>query len=106
MEMEKLFTTTNCPPQERVPIGFYYLKMEADNWWSTVREECMAVPSFGWAQFATKLKERFYPDELRWQKQEEFLSLSQGSMSIQEYTDKFTELSRFATSIVPSNLRG
>ncbi|XP_021722844.1 uncharacterized protein LOC110690326 [Chenopodium quinoa] len=76
--------------------------MEADSWWSIVREECMALPNFGWAQFATKLKEGFYPDDLRWQNQEEFLSLSQGSMSIQEYIDKFTELSRFSTSIVSS----
>uniref|UniRef100_A0A803MIM1 Retrotransposon gag domain-containing protein n=1 Tax=Chenopodium quinoa TaxID=63459 RepID=A0A803MIM1_CHEQI len=76
--------------------------MEADNWWSTVREVCVADPSFKWTQFATKLKERFYPNELRWQKQEEFLSLSQGSLSIQEYTDMFTELSRFATSVVPT----
>uniref|UniRef100_A0A803MSE5 Retrotransposon gag domain-containing protein n=1 Tax=Chenopodium quinoa TaxID=63459 RepID=A0A803MSE5_CHEQI len=85
-EMEKFFTATNCPPQERVTIGSYYLKMEADSWWSTVREECMAVPCFGWKKFPTKLKEIFYPDELRWQKQE----------------DKFTKLSRFSTIILPS----
>ncbi|XP_021856761.1 uncharacterized protein [Spinacia oleracea] len=101
-EMEKLFTATNCPTHEMVSIGSYYLKMEADNWWSTVRESCLAEGEFGWSEFATKLKERFYPYELRWQKQEEFLSLSQGSLSIQEYTNKFTALSRFATAVVPT----
>uniref|UniRef100_A0A803MTB6 Retrotransposon gag domain-containing protein n=1 Tax=Chenopodium quinoa TaxID=63459 RepID=A0A803MTB6_CHEQI len=87
-EMEKLFNATGCPPEDRVAIGTYYLKLEADN--------C--------ALFATKLKERFYPDELCWKKQEEFLYLSQGSLSIQEYTDRFTELSRFATSIIPTEV--
>ncbi|XP_010666250.2 uncharacterized protein LOC104883423 [Beta vulgaris subsp. vulgaris] len=101
-EMEKMFAATGCPAAEMVPIGTYYLKMEADNWWSTIRASCMATPDFGWAQFVAKLKERFYPDELRWQKQEEFLLLSQGTLSIQEYTDKFTELSHFATTIVPT----
>ena len=89
--MEKLFNATGCPAEERVAVGTYYLKLEADNWWSTVREEWVANPGFVWSQFAIKLKERFYPDKLRWQKQEEFLTLSQGSLSIQEYTDKFTE---------------
>ncbi|XP_021765930.1 uncharacterized protein LOC110730435 [Chenopodium quinoa] len=42
---------------------------------------------------------------MRWENQEEFLSLSQGSLSIQEYTDKFTELSHFATSIVATEAK-
>ncbi|XP_048492626.1 uncharacterized protein LOC109136555 [Beta vulgaris subsp. vulgaris] len=98
-EMEKLFTATNCPVTEMVPI---YLKREADNWWSTVRAACMATAGFGWTQFSAKLKERFYPDELRWQKQEEFLSLTQGNMDIQKYTDHFTELSKFAGTVIPT----
>ncbi|XP_048498017.2 uncharacterized protein LOC125496560 [Beta vulgaris subsp. vulgaris] len=101
-EMEKLFTATNCSAAEMVPIGTYYLKKEADNWWSTVKDVCMATAGFGWTQFSAKLKERFYPHELRWQKQEEFLSLTQGSMDIQKYTDRFTELSKFAGTVIPT----
>ncbi|XP_019103725.1 uncharacterized protein LOC109134437 [Beta vulgaris subsp. vulgaris] len=100
--MEKLFTTTNCSAAEMVPIGTYYLKKEADNWWGTVKDVCMATASFGWTQFSAKLKERFYPDELRWQKHEEFLSLTQGNMDIQKYTDRFTELSKFAGTVIPT----
>ncbi|XP_010667518.2 uncharacterized protein LOC104884540 [Beta vulgaris subsp. vulgaris] len=62
----------------------------------------MATTGFGWTQFSAKLKERFYLDELRWQKQEEFLSLTQGSMDIQKYTDRFTELSKFAGTVIPT----
>ncbi|XP_057249321.1 uncharacterized protein LOC125495585 [Beta vulgaris subsp. vulgaris] len=101
-EMEKLFTATNCPIAEMVPIGTYYLKREADNWWGTVKAACMATAGFGWTQFSAKLKERFYPDELRWQKQEEFLSLTHGNMDIQKYTDRFTELSKFAGTVSPT----
>ncbi|XP_048493450.1 uncharacterized protein LOC125493999 [Beta vulgaris subsp. vulgaris] len=86
-EMEKLFTTTNCPIAEMVPIGTYYLKKEVDNLWGT---------------FSAKLKDRFYPEELRWQKHEEFLSLTQGNMNIQKYTDRFTELSKFASTGIPT----
>ncbi|XP_010695107.1 uncharacterized protein LOC104907811 [Beta vulgaris subsp. vulgaris] len=101
-EMEKLFTATNCPVAEMVPIGTNYLKKEANNWWGTVKAACMANAGFGWTQFSAKLKERFYPDELRWQKQEEFLSLTQGNMDILKYTDRFTELSKFAGIVIPT----
>ncbi|XP_048502897.1 uncharacterized protein LOC125498684 [Beta vulgaris subsp. vulgaris] len=86
-DLEKLFMATNCPVAEMVPVEKYYLKKEADNWWGT---------------FSAKLKEMFYPDELRWQKHNEFLSLTQGNMNIQESTDRFTELSKFASTIIPT----
>ncbi|XP_057518416.1 uncharacterized protein LOC130799333 [Amaranthus tricolor] len=76
-EIEKLFDATGCPDAEKVAIGSYYLKKEADNWWGMVKVECLATTGFGWEQFSTKLKERFYPDELSWLKREEFLSLEQ-----------------------------
>ncbi|XP_057522612.1 uncharacterized protein LOC130802622 [Amaranthus tricolor] len=64
--------------------------------------QCTADSNFRWPQFLEKLKERFYPAVLRWRKQEEFMNLSQGSMTIQDYTDKFTELSRFAPHACPT----
>ncbi|KAK9665957.1 hypothetical protein RND81_14G149100 [Saponaria officinalis] len=76
-EMEKLFTATLCPEDQK------------------------AEPGFGWARSCEALKRRFYPDELRRQKEREFLRLEQGKFSVQAYADKFVELSRFATTIFP-----
>ena len=101
-EMGKLFDATFCPEHEKVQIAAYYLRGEADNWWTLAKDACMPLQSMSWIEFVDKIQERFYPDELRWQKQEEFLTLTQGKMSVQAYTDRFTELSRFATSVVPS----
>jgi len=100
--MGKLFDATFCPEHEKVQIAAYYLRGEADNWWSVARIAFEPLHAMSWAEFVAKIQERFYPDELRWQKQEEFLTLTQGKMTVQAYTDKFAELSRFATSVVPS----
>ncbi|XP_019104830.1 uncharacterized protein LOC109134885 [Beta vulgaris subsp. vulgaris] len=100
--MEKLFTATNYPVVEMVPIGTYYLKKKVDNWWGAVKVACMATVGFGRTQFSAKLKEGFYPDELRWQKQEKFLSLTQGNMDIQRYTDRFIKLSKLAGTVIPT----
>ncbi|KAK9732772.1 hypothetical protein RND81_04G020700 [Saponaria officinalis] len=100
-EMEQLFTATLCPEDQKVGIASYYLQREADNWWSISRAVIQADPGFGWGRFCEALKRRFYPDELRWQKEREFLRLEQGNLSIQAYADKFMELSRFETTIFP-----
>jgi len=100
--MRKMFDVTACSDSERVPIASFYLQGEADNWWSTVRANPETDLNLGWESFTQMLQERFYPEELRWQKQEEFLLFNQGNLSIQAYTDKFTELSRFATAVIPS----
>ncbi len=101
-EMGKLFDATFCPDHERVQIAAYYLRGEADNWWALAKDAYQPLHAMSWTDFIDKVQERFYPDELRWQKQEEFLTLAQGKMTVQAYTDRFTELSRFATSVVPS----
>jgi len=66
------------------------------------QERVYTLHSISWYEFVAKIQERFYPDELRWQKQEESLTLIQGKTIVQAYPDKFAELSRFATSVVPS----
>ncbi|XP_057517922.1 uncharacterized protein LOC130798843 [Amaranthus tricolor] len=100
--MEKVFRASRCPEEEKLDIGTYYLEGEADNWWTMLHPQCTANPNFRWPQFLEKLKERFYPAALRWRKQEVFMNLSQESMTIQDYTDKFTELSRFAPHAYPT----
>ncbi|KAK9681902.1 hypothetical protein RND81_10G035500 [Saponaria officinalis] len=74
-EMEKLFIATQCPEDQKVGIATYYLQKEADNWWAISRAVIQAEPNFGWARFCEALKKRFYPEELRWQKEREFLQL-------------------------------
>ncbi|XP_057546014.1 uncharacterized protein LOC130825005 [Amaranthus tricolor] len=100
--MEKVFRAARCPEEEKLDIGAYYLEGEADNWWTMLHPQCTADSNFKWSQFLEKLRERFYPAALRWRKQDEFMNLFQGNMTIQEYTDKFTELSRFAPHACPT----
>ncbi|XP_057250300.1 uncharacterized protein LOC130591274 [Beta vulgaris subsp. vulgaris] len=48
------------------------------------------------------MRDKFYPPSLRKQKEDEFLHLQQGTMSVLEYANKFMELSRFAPELVAS----
>ena len=53
-----------------------------------------------WGAFKTTLLDRFFSLELRERKLQEFIKLLQGVMSVKEYSLKFTQLSKYATTIV------
>ncbi|KAK9750454.1 hypothetical protein RND81_02G198100 [Saponaria officinalis] len=104
-EMKKLFVATRCPEDQKVDSATYYLKKEADNWWAVSRLIHQAQPGFGWHLFTETLKKRFYPEELRWQKEREFLRLEQGTMSVQQYADNVPDeaarVRRFEKNLTP-----
>lgn len=76
---------------------------QADLWWDT--QKCQLDQEFGfsWEQLKGKVRAKFYPDFLRRQKEQEFVNLSQGSMSVVEYAAKFMELARFAPDLIPND---
>ena len=98
--MEKIFDAVQCPEKYKVNFAAYYLEGAADSWWSTVKESHKADADFNWDKFKTATREQFYPNFLRRQKENEFLYLKQGRMSVAEYAEKFMELSRFAPHLV------
>lgn len=102
-EMEKLFEVVEVSEEKRVRYASHYLKGEADDWWKFAKIKLVTAPGFGWERFIQELRSRFYPPELQRVKQQEFLALEQGSMSVQEFTSKFTELSKFAQKLMTTD---
>ena len=49
-----------------------------------------------WEEFKTLFLRKFYPLYSRDRRYQEFLFLSQGDSSVEEYTSQFSELKRFA----------
>lgn len=104
-DFEKLFDAIQCPDNRKVAIAAYYLKEEADFWWSQHKETLMARPDFDWKAFGVAMKEKFYPNFLRRQKATEFDELKQGDMTVEQYYEKFVGLMKFAPELVPTEER-
>ncbi|XP_056683826.1 uncharacterized protein [Spinacia oleracea] len=100
-EFDKLFEAIGCPEEERIPSATYYLKAEADIWWSTSRDDLVAGHGFNWEAFKDAMRDRFYPEHVKMQKFDEFANLRQRNMSVQGYHSKFLELARFSPTMVP-----
>ncbi|KAJ6837479.1 uncharacterized protein M6B38_121040 [Iris pallida] len=64
-------------------------------------EPRFTVPDVTWKEFKELFKIKFYPDAAREELENEFESLEQGNLSIDEYTAEFFRLSRFADALTP-----
>ncbi|KAH0637918.1 hypothetical protein KY289_037833 [Solanum tuberosum] len=63
------------------------------------------APPASWACFEEAFLGRFFPQELKEAKVRDFLTLKQESLSVNEYSLKFTQLSRYAPEMV-ADMRG
>ena len=73
----------------------------AQDWLESFQYECPNdAPKMTWQEFRENFRSYHIPKGLVALKQEEFRALKQGSMSMAEYRDKFTQLSCYAPNEV------
>ncbi|XP_021723150.1 uncharacterized protein LOC110690605 [Chenopodium quinoa] len=84
-EFDKLFDAINCPEELKVNNVAYYLREEADLWWSQNRDTLLETLDFGWKDLKKAIRDKFYPAYLKKLKCMEFTNLMMGNMNINEY---------------------
>ncbi|XP_017441250.2 uncharacterized protein LOC108346705 [Vigna angularis] len=96
--MERIYDATRCPDENRLAFTEYLLTGEASHWWTSVKAILADAHSpISWAVFRSKFYEEYFPDNVRYAKEVEFLQLVQGGKSVSEYTNTFKHLLRFNT---------
>lgn len=79
----------------------YQLKGGAQVWFNQWKEErAVDAGPLDWEKFKVAFLDRFFPLVIREAKVLEFINLCQRRMIVKEYALKFTQLSRFAPTIV------
>ncbi|XP_058216770.1 uncharacterized protein LOC131327641 [Rhododendron vialii] len=84
---------------DRVALATYQLKGEARYWWDLM-EATHAVATMTFTEFDTLFLNKYFPTPLRLAKEQEFLNLKQGTMTVTQYAAKFEELSRYAPTAI------
>jgi len=84
----------------RVNCAAHLLSDRARSWWDTVRSRRPAG-SWTWAEFKMQFEHQFYSSYHRKIKEQEFLALRQGDMSVLDYERRFHDISMFASHYVP-----
>ncbi|XP_038896366.1 uncharacterized protein LOC120084630 [Benincasa hispida] len=99
-QIEKYFEVMRCPKNRKVSLATFLLQKQAEDWWKLLKNRRGNQEEICWEEFRKAFFERFYPRSFRDRKQDEFLQLMQGNMTIVEYELKYTKLSKYALNIV------
>ena len=77
----------------------FLLRGEARLWWKMKKEKREGKEHL-WKEFQELFLRRYFPVSVHERKRKEFLYLTQGNKTVMEYDKEFTQLSRFARSLV------
>ncbi|MQM05103.1 hypothetical protein Taro_037909, partial [Colocasia esculenta] len=90
-EIKKIFRAIRCAEEDKVSLATYMLQDGAIE--------------VAWDEFVRLFRAKFVPEHIQDKMEQEFLTLTQGSMMVLEYEVRFAELSKHAPHIVADERR-
>ncbi|XP_062151919.1 uncharacterized protein LOC133860302 [Alnus glutinosa] len=100
-----LHETLGCTEEQKVNYTILRFTDEASRWWKSkkglLRIELGHGVAIPWDRFVEEFNGRFFPRAQRQIRAIEFQNLVQGTMTVEQYSAKFIELSRFGLNIIP-----
>ncbi|KAL3655497.1 hypothetical protein CASFOL_001283 [Castilleja foliolosa] len=105
--LERIFRVIECEDAQKITCATYQLIEDAGHWWEGVlRNQTEAEKlNFTWEGFKTAIMDKYFPQSYADQKENEFLHLQQGNMTVTDYERKFNALCRFAPHLVNTDAR-
>ncbi|XP_074342722.1 uncharacterized protein LOC141680377 [Apium graveolens] len=100
-EIEKAFALTNVGDNQKVEYFTYFIKGESNYWWESAKD-LEATEVITWDRFKRMFLDKYFPRYMQTQMEMKFFELKQDNMTVGEYENKFTELSRFMGKYVDS----
>jgi hypothetical protein len=94
--IEKKLLIAQCTDREKILFAAHQLYEPAVDWWDVHSASHPNAEAITWAEFKTSFRGHFVPVGLIGLKNQEFRNLTQGNMSVAEYLNRFTYLSRYS----------
>ncbi|XP_022876708.1 uncharacterized protein LOC111394890 [Olea europaea var. sylvestris] len=103
-KIERLFDVMGCSDDRKLCLSTFLLEEGAYDWWQLVRSTYLDPSIITWIDFHHIFYDAYYSRSYKDAKQEEFLKLVQGQITIAEYQVKFIELSKYAQVLVSNEI--
>jgi hypothetical protein len=93
--IEKKLKIAQCINSEKVLFAAHQLFGTTAEWWETYRNSHQNVGAITWNEFKARFRTHYVPrGTLKLKK--EFFGLQQDRITVNEYLNKFTQMSRYA----------
>jgi hypothetical protein len=97
-QMEKIFGMATCSEEDKVVYATHQFIGAAEDWWEGAMRRMEANDiDRTWENFKRVMMEKYLPKTFRIRKEQEFIELRQGGVSVTEFTKKFEELSHYSS---------
>jgi hypothetical protein len=101
--IEKKLQIVQCNNREKVQFDSHQLEGPAVDWWDAYVEAHEEPESINRQEFKNSFRSHHVPLRVMKLKKKEFEDLKQGSLSVNEYVIRFTQLSRYAPDNVDTD---
>jgi hypothetical protein len=101
--VEKKLQVVQCNNREKVLLASHQLSGPTADLWDAYVESHEELERINWPEFRAAFCAHHVPQGVIKLRKKEFHDLKQGSMSVNEYVTKFTQLSRYAPHEVNTN---
>jgi hypothetical protein len=101
--IEKKLQVVQCNNREKVLFALHQLEGPVVDWWDAYVEAQKEPESINWQELKNTFRSHHVPLRLRKLKKKEFEDLKQGSMFVNEYVTRFTQLSHYAPNNVDTD---
>ncbi|KAA0062713.1 ty3-gypsy retrotransposon protein [Cucumis melo var. makuwa] len=99
--IEKSFRYMKCLEDQKVQCPVFFLEDRGTAWWKAAKRMLGEdVSKITWKQFKESFYPKFFSANVKYAKQQEFLNLEQGDMTVEQYNAEFDMLSRFTPDVV------
>jgi hypothetical protein len=103
LTIEKKLQVVQCNNREKVLVASHQLECPIVDWWDAHVEAHEEPETINWQEFRNNFRTHHVPFGMMKLKKKEFEDLKQGSMSVNEYVTRFTQLSRYALDDVDND---
>ena len=99
--MMDIFAALGYPEERQVSFAVFQFEGPARAWWNVIKAKWEREQTpWTWVNFTREFNEKYLPPIVQERREEDFIRLRQGPLSVAEYETQFTKLSRFAPELV------
>ncbi|CAA0840177.1 Unknown protein, partial [Striga hermonthica] len=104
--LETIFEITECTERQRIICAQLQMTGDARLWWNSYwGMRPGEKENLTWMQFKEMMEEKYYPALYRAEMERQFLALSQGNRTVDEYEREFTRLGSFVKYLVDTEAK-
>nr|XP_027096157.1 uncharacterized protein LOC113716056 [Coffea arabica] len=99
--MPDIFAALGYMEERQVSFATFQFEGPARAWWNVVKVKWERErTSWTWNNFTREFNEKYLPPMVQERREDDFIRLRQGALSVAEYETQFTKLSRFTPDLV------